>query len=520
MQNDMGFLLKMFRRRFHVFLLVALPVAVIGGFLAFALPARYTAEARLLVESPQVPQELAASTMRAGSSEVLQVIEQRVLARANMLDLSREYRLHADQPGISPDAIVTDMRRRISLRLPRGRDATVVTVSFDAQRPEVAAAVANALVTQILRENVALRTSVATQTLAFFDEELERLGEDMSAQSQRILEFKEANRGALPESLTYRRSRQSSLQERLMQTERELGSLRDRRERLVTVFERTGRVEGGGSGMTPDQRQLYQLRNDLSRALVTFSPENPRIRNLEAQISALEEVVAAELGTDREGSLTGSTALDLQLTDIDAQMEFLASQRATMEEELVELAASIDATPANALALDGLERDFENLQTQYNQAVARRAAARIGERIEAQSRGHRITVLEQAVPPELPAKPNRRAIASAGVGGGLALGALVVMMLILFNRTIQRPAEISARLGIAPFAAVPYFRSRRETIIRRTLVGSALVLIAVGIPAALWYVDQHYLPLDLVMARISERTGLDMLLDALRFGPG
>ena len=515
MTSDLGFLWKAFLRRFHIFLLVSLPIAVVGAFLAYALPAMYTAEARLLVESPQVPQELAASTMRQGSVEVLQVIEQRVLARANMLDLSREYRLHADQPGISPDAIVTDMRRRIDLRLPRGRDATVVTVSFDAARPEVSAAVANALVTQILRENVALRTTVATQTLAFFDEEVSRLADDMSAQTNRILSFKEANREALPDNLSFRQARQASLQERLLQIDRELSSLRDRRERLITVFERTGRIEGAAEAMNPDQRQLQQLRNDLSRALVIYSPENPRIRTLQAQITALEEVVAAQFGTDAT-SLTGSTALDLQLTDIDAQTEFLAAQKAMTEQELASLLTTLEATPANAVALEALERDYENLQTQYNQAVARRAQARMGERIEAQSRGHRITVIEQAVPPELPTKPNRRAIAMAGIGGGLALGIAVTLLTVLMNRTVQRPAEITQRLGFAPFAAVPYFRNRRETYMRRALVGTAVMLIAVGIPGGLWYVDQYYLPLDLVMARITERTGLDMLLDALR----
>lgn len=519
MPVDFGFIFKLFLRRLHIFLLVALPVATAGAWLAWSLPPQFQAQARLLVESPQVPAELASSTMRADPSEVLRVIEQRLLTRQNMLDLSRQFGLHAEQPGLSPDAIVADMRRRITLRLPGARagGGAVVEVSFTAARPDVSAEITNVLVTQILRENVALRTAVATQTLAFFDDEVARLSDELSMMSERLLQFRQANQNALPENLAFLRSRQASLQERLVQNQRQLSSLGDRRERLITVFERTGRVEGAGEALSPEQRQLLELQRELARALVVFSPDNPRIRTLQGQISALEGSIASEAGLEGASS-TGSMALDLQLTDIDAQIEFLEDQSAVLERDLAELERAIEATPANTARLESMERDFSNIQTQYNNAVARRAQARIGERIEAQARGHRITVLEQAVPPANPSRPNRRLVAAAGAGGGVFAGVVVVLLLIVLNRAVLRPVEISARMGVAPFAAIPYFRTRREMLMRRGLVGAAVLLIAVGIPGALWWVDQNYLPLDLVMDRIAQRTGIDGLIGALR-GP-
>ena len=517
MPVDLGFLLKLFLRRLHIFLLVALPVATVGAWLAWSLPPQFQAQARLLVESPQVPAEMASSTMRADPSEVLRVIQQRLLTRQNMLELSREYRLHSDQPGLSPDAIVSDMRRRINLRLPSARagGGAVVEVSFTADDPDLSAEITNVLVTQILRENVELRTAVATQTLAFFDDEVARLADELSAMSSRLLDFRQANHDALPENLAFMRSRQASLQERKAQTQRQLSSLGDRRERLITVFERTGRVEGAAETLSLEQRQLLDLQRELARALAVFSPDNPRIRQLQGQIEVLERTVAAEAGLEGETS-TGSMALDLQLTDIDAQIEFLEDQAAVLEGELAGLERAIESTPANAAMLENMERDFANIQSQYNSAVSRRAQARIGERIEAQARGHRITVLEQAVPPADPSRPNRRAIAMAGAGGGALAGGGMVLLLILLNRAVLRPVEISARMGVAPFAAIPYFRTRREVLMRRGLVGSAVLLIAVGIPAALWMVDQYYLPLDLVVDRIAQRTGIDSLIGALR----
>ena len=515
---DIRFLLKLFLRRLHYFLLVALPVAGLGLWLSYSLPASYSAQARLLVESPQVPSDLAASTMRAETEEVLQVIAQRILTRANLLELSREFRLHADRPEMGADAIVADMRRRITIALPRRQDAAAfINVSFDAPDPRVSADVTNSLVTQILRDNVALRTATTAQTLEFFDQEVARLDDELSRQSARIVTFQEANRDALPDSLAFRRARQTSQQERLLQLERETASLRDRRERLVEMFERTGRIETAAEAQTPEQRQLRQLQNELASALVVFAPENPRVRNLRNQITALEEIVASQSASAAVGE--GGMAmnlLDVQLADIDAQLDFIAAQRRAIEVELDELRATIEATPSNAVTLAALERDMANLQAQYDQAIARRAQARTGERIEAQARGQRITVIEQAIAPEEPAKPNRRAIAIAGVGGGVVMGLAFVALLELFKTAVRRPSEITARMGVPPFATIPFLRTRRQVMARRVTIGLVLLLAAGAIPAGLWLVDQHVMPLDLALDRAMQRSGLNELIVLLR----
>jgi uncharacterized protein involved in exopolysaccharide biosynthesis len=67
-------------------------------------------------------------------------------------------------------------------------------VSFDAPDPVKSAAVTNALVDQILRQNVELRTGASGGTLDFFQQEVERLSTELAQQNARILEFEQANR--------------------------------------------------------------------------------------------------------------------------------------------------------------------------------------------------------------------------------------------------------------------------------------------------------------------------------------
>ena len=460
-----------------------------------------------------MPDELAASTLRIETTEILRVLEQRMLARGKMLEMSRRFSLHENEPDMTADDIVADMRDRITVSLPNPRDpAAFVTISFDASDPEVSAQVVDQLVTQLTGDYAQMRTRSTRQTSDFFDAEVERLQEELDAQRARVLEFQEANKDALPDSLDYRRSRQTALQERLVQINRELDRLRERREQMVTLFEQTGQLTTGTADLSPEQAELQRLRGELARARSVYSAGHPRMQRLERQIAALEGAPGDD--TTDEGQPT--SMLDIQLADMDGQMEFLSRQKAAIEAELAELAETIAATPSNAVTLGALERDLENIQAQYNGAVSRRAEARIGERVETQSQGRRLTVVEPPVAPTSPTKPNRKLIAAAGGAAGLALGIGIVGLIELLNSAVRRPVEITRTMGVAPFATLPVMRTRRQALLRRASIAAMLLLAAGAIPAGLWAIDRYYMPLDMVMDRVANRTGLNALRAMLR----
>ena len=514
MSFDIRFYLLRFLRRFHYFLLVAVAVAAVGLTTAAVLPPVYRAEARLLVESPQIPDDLAASTVSTGAPEALQIIQQRLLTRANLLDMAQRLQVYGTGSAagggggaavMSPDKIVEDMRRRTQIDLPDQKaEAAFVSVSFAAPTGPLSAQVTNDIVTQILQENVALRTATAGQTLDFFQQEVDRLGGELSQQGGRILEFKLSNKEALPDSMDYRRARQASQQERLLQLQRELAGLGERRARMVEIYQSTGQLEANTAPISPEEAQLRKLKDDLSTALIVYSPQNPQVKLLQGKIALLEATVKTQL-EGRNPEAAGLSAFDLQISDLDSQISFASDEKLAIEAELTALQASIDATPNNSIALDALQRDYDNIQTQYNDAVARLAQASTGERIEALSKGQRITVVEQAGAPDEPTSPNRPAIAAGGVFGGIGLGIAFVMLLEVMNRTVHRPVDLQTRLGIAAFATVPFIRTRGEVIRQRLLVATLLVVVVVSIPVGLFAVDRYYLPLDLLIARVLDR---------------
>lgn len=501
---DVKYYFSRFMGRIHYFLVVFFCVVSVGAMFAYTLPELYRAEARLLVESPQIPDDLAASTVRAEASELLGVIQQQMFTRANLLEIANRFDVYDDFDERSPDGIVNDMRGRIAVETRIARDGTgVVVVSFEAENAETSAEVTNEFVSQILQQNVAMRTAAAGDTLDFFEQEVERLNAQLAQQGARILEFQLENSDALPDSLDFQRNRVTALQERILQINRELSSLTDRRARLAELFQQTGRVDLSDASMSPAQRQLRELQGELASAQTIYSSDNPRVTSLRTQVEALQERVEAQTGPNSEGSEL-QTAYSLQISDIDGQITFLSEQREEVEAEMQVLMSSMSATPENAIQLGKLERDHDNIRTQFNQATMGLAEARTGERIEALAKGQRIVVIEQASVPGFPSAPNRKLIVAASGAFGALLVVGLFILLELISTSIKRPVEITRDLGIKPFATISYMETPGQTIRRRLLITAVALVIIMGVPGTLYFVHTQIMPLDLVLDNLRQ----------------
>jgi capsule polysaccharide export protein KpsE/RkpR len=335
------------------------------------------------------------------------------------------------------------------------------------------------------------------------------LGEDLSRQSARILEFKNQNIDALPEGMDYRMNRQSMLMERRSQLERDKSSVKDMRDRISQIFQATGQLPGSAEErMSPSQQALLEARRELETARSIYSETNPRVRVLTARVAQLEREVAGTAGTDASTSDPSTALFDMQMSELDAREAFIDEQLKLVIDELAQIEDALARTPGNAITLQALERDYENISMRYDAASERLAAAAVGERIELTSKGQRITVLRQAVVPREPTSPNRPLIIAAGLAAGLGLSGALVVLLELLNRTVRRPADLTRALQISPLGTLPYISTSAETVKRRGASLAVVALLAIGLPAALYYLHVEYMPLDLLADRAMSRMGL------------
>lgn len=515
MNFDFVFYWKLFIRRFPVMAVFVLLGASLGVITALKLPETWSTSARLLVEAPQIPDDMVRSTVQTDVVEQLDIIQQRLLTRANLIDIANKYSVFTNLREMEPDTVVAQMRAATNLRRTAGRDqATLLTISFDARTGQIAANVVNELVTIVLQENSDFRLSRAENTLQFFEQEVRRMEEDLSAQSGLISTFKSDNVDSLPENQAYRLGRQALLQERLERFEREVDVLEVQRKDLVRIYEATGQVRQGAEPipLSLDEQRLAAAAAELNQALSIYSETHPIVVRLRALVTRLEQTVALEkasnLAPEEDGIQLEEAGLQAALAEVDNRLQFLKRDLETTMLELAELEEAISRSSSNGITLNSLEREYAIIESRYNVAVNNLNSARMSERIETSAQGQRITVIENANVPRVPTGPNRPKIAIAGAAAGIALASAYFVLLELLNRTIRRPAEMMSRFNITPITSIPYMESRQRRFMRRSgLIGASLFAL-VSVPLALWYIDSNYLPLEILVQKGLSRLGL------------
>lgn len=510
MNLDLSFYFAIFLRRLHYFIIAFALVSAASIAAAFLMPPVYYAQSVLLVESSQIPGPLAAPTIQAQALEKLQIVQNRLMTRSNLLEIAKKLRAFKDIDKMSPDEIVQAMRDHTSIFTKSGAgQATLMTIGFDAETGVAAAGVVNEYVTLILAADAEMRVTAAEDTVAFFNQEVKTLSAELDKLSAQILDFQNRNADALPSTLGFRLTQQAALQTKLDTAERDITTLEDQKTRLIAIYNSTGQVSSVTPPQTSEARQLAALTDQLNTQMASLSNEHPRVKAVRLQIALLEEVVRTQSQAPTATAINPqATMLDVQIADLDSRIKAAIDVRDQTTKQLAVLQDTIDRTPANQVALDALNRDYSNIQGQFNAAVSRQSQAAAGERIELLSKGERITVVDSATVPDSPTKPNRVMIAGGGMFAGAALGVGLIALMELLNRAVRRPKDLIRSFGITPIVTIPYIRTPSETMMRRMAFVAVLLLAVVGIPALIYAVHVYYQPLDIIVGRVASKFGI------------
>ena len=272
----------------HVVLLALILAAGVAAslFYAVSLPREYESTAVIQIEQSQVqtPSFGAGSTANARTLQQLQIIEQRVMSRGNLLDIIAKENLFADLSGMTDAQKVTALR--LSAGVTRVADPalawrpdvipTALSISVRLGDPEVAARVANTLVNNVLEENRTRREKQATETLAFFESEEARLGRDIVALETRISAFKRQNVDSLNAGLSSQRDELAILRQDRLELERQIIELNaGNRGSRNTLFANT-------LAQLQEQSALLEVQIAQISLLIQNAPE------IERELSGLE----------------------------------------------------------------------------------------------------------------------------------------------------------------------------------------------------------------------------------------
>ena len=317
----------------------------------------------------------------------------------------------------------------------------------------------------------------------------------------------------MPDSLEFRRAEFADLDERMFEREQRRFGLEEAKRALEQAL-----ITGAGTQverqLTRDEQQLRDLELTYAQQSAIYSENHPTLRAMAARIKVLRQKINPATAEGDSASFR-ETEIAQQIKVIDTQLALHSQQRMVDEARMASLEASIAKTPDVEMVLNALDRRHSELQVQYQQAVLKQAEAEIGEQLEINRQAERFEIIEHAQVPDASAAPNRKLIAAGGVFGSAALGVALMVLVEMLSTVIHTPRDLELRLKLRPVVTVPYIRIAAEIRRRRFRMVGVMLAVFVIVPSGLFAVDKYYLPLPLLIERLLDRTGLDVVLQQI-----
>lgn len=272
------------------------PITILGivgsVFYAFSLPRLYETTAVIQVGNSQLSQRVASGAVQPSVGQYLRKIEQRIMARDNLIEIIEGYGLFQEEPPLSLGDQV--LRLRLATRIEQITDPaqswrpdaapTALTVTVRLSDPELAARITNDFVERVLEQNRAERMAQANRTLQFFESEEKRVGAEISRLDARIAEFKRQNADSLEAVLSTQQERLVALENSLLTVEQQIIELHNSKEKLRKEdFQQ--QLE-----LAQDQQKLILSRREDIQSALDAAPQVEREFNaLQRKLDQLED---------------------------------------------------------------------------------------------------------------------------------------------------------------------------------------------------------------------------------------
>ncbi|KPA21239.1 Chain length determinant protein [Shimia sp. SK013] len=290
--QSLGEVLSMLRRRALLWVSVIAFGVLISLVYVLSLPREYETSATIQIEQPTIQTgESSRGSLNAEMLQKLQIVEQRVMARDNLLAIIEKFGLYRNA-GLS-DLQKVDLLRRAArvqhitnpqLRWRQDISPSALLVTVRMTDAALAANVANELVNNVLDQEEASRSARVRETLDFFDSEERRISAAIFTLEAEIAEFKRENAVILPGSVESLRTRLTDLQEIELEVQRQILSLQDGGQAEAST------IRGQRVARLAEERALYQLEISGLEAQLAATPAiEQAFSKLQRQLGKLED---------------------------------------------------------------------------------------------------------------------------------------------------------------------------------------------------------------------------------------
>jgi polysaccharide chain length determinant protein (PEP-CTERM system associated) len=419
-------------------LAVAWGIAVLGWVVVALIPNSYESRARIYV------QQQTALTTQVGVTErdhraSLERIRQTLASTSNLEQVVRQTDL---AQRATTDAQVRAMasQLRASVTVAAQQDAAsfgdpgnMFEISTTWDGPTLARQITEKLIDVFVEENLAGNRAEATQSVDFLDRQIAEREERLQELEERRARFEEQFSGLLPgvgpitQRIDRARSDLRGIESQLSSAQSALSTVQAQLSATPATTNIPGSVVSGGG---PAAARLNALQAQLADAQARgWTDQHPDVVAMRSQISRARTQARGEGGGSRRvGGSSASNPLYISLrsmlADRQSRVAELTAQRDQLRNAMEELNRRQVANPSALAEQRQLDRDYQVLQTQFNQLMADRERLRLRGEVTTRTDSDTFRIVDPPSLPSAPNAPNRPLllilVLIAAIGGGLA----------------------------------------------------------------------------------------------------
>ena len=357
--------------------------------------------------------------------------------------------------------------------------APLLKVSFTDAKPTVARAVTARLADLFVEENTKARNAITQSSSEFLQHELDILKVQLEVKERALAQFKQSHLGQLPEQMGSNLQAVDRLENEVtaqQEMEKTLSLRLESVDKAIREYEDpTSDVNPRRAARDPRLARIKELERTLAGFQSTYKetyPDVARVRNEIKQLQAMTTEDYMALFVDQEpaeveGSKKGKrklvdpykTELLKQREDALREMELVRRRQARIAEDMKKYESRIQGTTLHQQELMSIQRDYENLQKNYQSLLEKKLVVGMAGDLEQKRQGTQMRIVEPANLPSWPEKPNFILVMFGGLAAGCALGFGSAFGIEIMRRGYVSAEEIEITLGLPVLAAISKFES-------------------------------------------------------------
>lgn len=449
-------------------IIVAWLVCLSGWIFVSTMPDEYQSKAVVSVDSRTMLQPLLRGiAIQSSTRGMIQVMRQLMFTRPKLEKVAQLADLNIDSKNESQkQSIIGNLKDNIRIS---GGKGDLFSISYEGSSAAKSQNIVHAVLT-VFSEQAHLRGGSGDTDNAqqFIDEQIREYEIRLQNAEQARENFKRVNSGFLPNQGGESSGGITQLKVQLAESNLALSEISSRwrvikrqMNEVLETDEDSWSIADYGGASSPEDSKISLLEARKDELLLKFTINHPDVLSIKASINDLINAKRQRLANqDHNIMSTGAISnpyvqsLKISLNQIESERASIRSRIGILNQRLANHREGMDARLHIETEMQGLDRDYSIIKSNYMKLIARREQASLTEKADMSQGVLRFKIVEAPSVPLEPSAPNRELLNSMVLIGSILIGIAIAFLIYFIRPTFMSTHQVRSVTGLPVLGSV------------------------------------------------------------------